>query len=131
MSDKIWLHYSDCAVHNEPAYPSGPCSCSRPTEIATCTSCGEHSPLAQRLTAELAAAQARAERAEAALRRSKRWLEGAEETFEASLDCGEDDHQATGECVRGDSYCERARDMRRGIAEIDAALAAAPEARDA
>ncbi len=59
MSDKIWLHYSDCAVHNEPAYPAGPCSCSRPTEIATCTSCGDHSPLVQRLTAELAAAQAR------------------------------------------------------------------------
>lgn len=67
MSDKIWLHYSDCAVHNEPAYPAGPCSCSRPAEIATCTSCGDHSPLVQRLNAEverltreqLAAAQAR------------------------------------------------------------------------
>jgi len=22
-----WPHWSDCAVHNEPAYPNGPCSC--------------------------------------------------------------------------------------------------------
>lgn len=24
---KIVPHASDCAVHNEPAYPAGPCSC--------------------------------------------------------------------------------------------------------
>lgn len=26
-------HASDCAVHNEPAYPTGPCDCRKPTAI--------------------------------------------------------------------------------------------------
>lgn len=96
-----------------------------------CVTCDEQEPCdAMTLLSELDAAAARAERAEAALRRSKRWLEGAEETFAASMDCGEDAYQSAEDCILGDSYCERARDLRRGIAEIDAALAAAPEARD-
>lgn len=67
------------------------------------------------------ALRTRAERAEAALRRSRLWLEGASETFSETMTCDGDNHE---DC---DSYCERYRDMERGIAEIDAALAAASE----
>lgn len=40
-------HYSDCAVHNEPAYPPGPCNCgagaSTPSfsAITQCTAAAE------------------------------------------------------------------------------------------
>jgi hypothetical protein len=33
--DGITLHKSDCAVHNEPAYPNGPCDC-MPRVAAKC-----------------------------------------------------------------------------------------------
>ena len=51
-----------------------------------------------------------------ALGRARRWLEGAQETFGESMDCGEPHENC-------DSYCERYRDMSRALAEIDAALA--------
>jgi len=60
----------------------------------------------------------------AALSRARLWLEGAAETFAGQMDCGEEDDLDPSDCDRHDSYCERFRDMNRGIAEIDAALAA-------
>lgn len=27
LTQAVRLHQSDCDVHNEPAYPNGPCSC--------------------------------------------------------------------------------------------------------
>ena len=32
-------HASDCAVHNEPAYPNGPCNCGATAELK-CDLCG-------------------------------------------------------------------------------------------
>lgn len=81
------------------------------------------------LLAALDAARADVARLREALTRSRAWLKGAAETFREFTDC-----EATPRCADWnptqrleegcDSYCERAHDMRRGIVEIDAALAA-------
>lgn len=38
-SPKVLLHASDCSVHNEPAFPKGPCDCT-PREACRCGECG-------------------------------------------------------------------------------------------
>jgi len=37
-------HKSDCAVHNEPAYPAGPCDCTPLIEAAIIDYWGERCP---------------------------------------------------------------------------------------
>lgn len=40
----VVMHRSDCAVHNEPAYPAGPCDCrifSGTRPYYECTICGD------------------------------------------------------------------------------------------
>lgn len=49
---QITLHTSDCAVHNEPAYPKGACSCKAQPEqehIINCPRCGHCCPQQQAL----------------------------------------------------------------------------------
>ena len=36
-------HASDCAVHNEPAYPNGPCDCGAEDIVRDCRTCEHNS----------------------------------------------------------------------------------------
>lgn len=76
------------------------------------------------LTAENARLRERVAALEGALKRARLWLDGAAETFGEAMDCGEEPSDDHGDCANHDSYCDRYRDMNRGIAEIDAALRA-------
>lgn len=37
------VHASDCAVHNEPAYPNGPCDCGALDVVRDCRTCKHNS----------------------------------------------------------------------------------------
>lgn len=41
---RIRPHASDCAVHNMPAYPNGPCNCERPTSATAADAASEKAP---------------------------------------------------------------------------------------